>query len=91
MIPFIFFWTALFVLPPRIGAQKYGSTSCHALKSNSSFYLEPLAKYHSKNIAGNLKVRIRKWKRRKESLRKVFFGIASKDLRVKALSIPDIP
>ena len=91
MIPFCFFWTALFVLPPRIGAQKYGSMSFQAHKSNSSFNLEPLAKYHSKNIAGNLKVRIRKLQRRKESLRKAFFGIASKDLRVKALSIPDIP
>ena len=91
MIPFCFFWTVLFVMPPGIGAQQYGYMSCHAFKSNSSFYLQPLAKYHSKNIAGNLKVRIRKLKRRKESLRKVFFGIASKDLRVKALSIPDIP
>ncbi len=91
MIPYCFFWTALFVLPPGIGAQKYGSMSCHAIKSNSSLYLVPLAKYHSKNIAGILNVRIRKLKRRKESLTKLFFGIASKDLRVKALSIPDIP
>ena len=83
--------TVLFVMPPGIGAQKYCYISCHALKSNSSFYVEQFAKYHSKNIEGNLKVRIRKLKRRKESLRKVFFGIASKDLRVKALSIPDIP
>ena len=74
-----------------IGAKKYGYMTYHTFKSNSSFYVEQFAKYHSKNIAGNLKVRIRKWKRRKESLRKVFFGIASKDLRVKALSIPDIP
>ena len=91
MIRFCLFWTVSFVMPPGIGAQKYGYMSCHALKSKKILYLTPLAKYHSKNIAGNLKVRIRKLKRRKESLRKVFFGIASKDLRVKALSIPDIP